>query len=187
MFIRSILAATCIGALGACASITSDSMQTLRVETLDKDGKSVAGAACTLSNDRGVFNATTPATVSVRKSSEDLSIDCKKDGEPAVATGRLISRAGAGMFGNILIGGGIGAIIDHSKGVAYNYPDWVQLIFGEPQVFDRMHREDGKPTQSLAAIEKAKDGPTATAEVARNDAPAAAAPAAAGPAGQPGN
>ena len=70
MFIRSILAATCIGALGACASITSDSMQTLRVETLDKDGKSVA----------------------------------------------------------------------------YNYPAWVQLIFGEPQVFDRMHREDGKPT-----------------------------------------
>lgn len=90
------------------------------------------------------------------------------------------------MFGNILIGGGIGAIIDHSKGVAYNYPDWVQLIFGETQVFDRMHREDGKPTQSVAAIEKAKNAPAA-AEVARNDAPAAAAPDTTGTANPSGN
>jgi hypothetical protein len=34
--------------------------------------------------------------------------------------GRAISRANAGMAGNIIFGGGIGAIIDHNKGTAYS-------------------------------------------------------------------
>ncbi len=63
-----------------------------------------------------------------------------------VASGRAISRANAGMFGNILIGGGIGAIIDHNQGTAYTYPTWVQLVYGKSLVFDRSDQKEDQPT-----------------------------------------
>jgi hypothetical protein len=31
------------------------------------------------------------------------------------------------MWGNIIIGGGIGAIVDHNNGSAYDYPDVVRI------------------------------------------------------------
>ena len=61
------------------------------------------------------------------------------------AKGRAISRANGGMFGNIILGGGIGAIIDHNKGTAYTYPTWIQLVFGQTRVFDRGDEKDGMP------------------------------------------
>jgi hypothetical protein len=59
---------------------------------------------------------------------------------------RAISRANSGMWGNVILGGGIGAIIDHNKGTAYTYPTWVQLIFGKTMVFDRSAEKEGMPT-----------------------------------------
>ena len=63
--------------------------------------------------------------------------------------GRAISRANAGMAGNIIFGGGIGAIIDHNKGTAYTYPTWIQLIFGKTLVFDRSAEKDGQPVLGM--------------------------------------
>ena len=50
------------------------------------------------------------------------------------------------MFGNIILGGGIGAIVDHNRGTAYTYPTWVQLVFGKTLVFDRTAEKEGQPT-----------------------------------------
>lgn len=50
-----------------------------------------------------------------------------------------------GLAGNIIFGGGIGAIIDHNKGTAYTYPSWIQLVFGKSLVFDRSTEKDGQP------------------------------------------
>ncbi len=55
----------------------------------------------------------------------------------------------AGMAGNIIFGGGIGAIIDHNKGTAYTYPTWIQLIFGKTLVFDRSAEKDGQPVLGM--------------------------------------
>jgi hypothetical protein len=41
------------------------------------------------------------------------------------------------MWGNIVFGGGIGAIIDHSKGTGYAYPDQIQIIMGKSRTLDR--------------------------------------------------
>ena len=41
------------------------------------------------------------------------------------------------MIGNIIIGGGIGAMIDHSKGTGYNYPDQLSVEMGKAIVIDR--------------------------------------------------
>lgn len=39
----------------------------------------------------------------------------------------------------------IGAAIDHSKGTAYTYPTWIQLVFGKTLVFDRSAEKEGFP------------------------------------------
>lgn len=116
----------------------------MRLETQRADGTKVNGAECRLTNDYGSITARSGETVQVRRSSKDLDIVCKDPQNPD-ATGRAISRANAGLAGNIIFGGGIGAIIDHSKGTAYTYPTWVQLVFGRLLVFDRSTEKEGQP------------------------------------------
>lgn len=120
----------------------------MKVETKTAAGTMVADADCKLTNDYGVFNVKSGETTQVRRSSKDLEIVCKNPANPdAVAT--AISRANGGMFGNIILGGGIGAVIDHNKGTAYSYPVWVQLVFGQTLVFDRRAEKEGQPTQGV--------------------------------------
>jgi hypothetical protein len=131
-----------------CASIVNDAMQPVKVETLGLDGKGVSGEDCTLSNDFGQTTMKSGATGQVHRSSKDLDIVCKDAAHPE-AVARAISRANAGMAGNIIFGGGIGAIIDHTKGTAYTYPTWMQLQFGKTMVFDRSAEKEGQPVPGL--------------------------------------
>ena len=128
-----------------CASITGDTTHPMRVDTLAA-GKPVRGADCKVTNDYGQVSVKSGDTLQVRRSSKDLDISCTS-AEQGEAHGRAISRANAGMAGNILFGGGIGAIIDHNKGTAYTYPSWVQLVFGQELTFDRSDEKDGLPVQ----------------------------------------
>lgn len=142
--------------LNGCASIVNDSTQPMKLETRTADGKEVQGADCQISNDYGAISAKSGATAQVRRSSKDMDITCKHPANPD-AVARAISRANAGLAGNIIFGGGIGAIIDHNKGTAYTYPTWVQLIFGKTLVFDRSNEKDGQPVQGTEPIESKKD------------------------------
>lgn len=148
-YTKLIVAASVAALATGCASIVNDTTQPMKIETLAPDGKSVAGADCTLSNDYGQTTMRSGATTQVRRSSKDLDIVCKDLGRPD-AVARAISRANAGMAGNIILGGGIGAIIDHSKGTAYTYPTWVQLQFGKTLVFDRKAETEGSPVPGAA-------------------------------------
>ena len=148
--------------LTGCASITKDSNQPVKIETYNKNNVAIIGAKCTAKNERGEWSATTPNTVSAHRSGQNLLVNCEKEGEePGFAT--VISRANGGMFGNILFGGGIGAIIDHNKGTAYSYPDWIRVIMGDNLVYDRKNNKDnevmlGQPAspEELKKIEVAK-------------------------------
>jgi len=137
-------------ALTGCASVINDVTHPMKIETKTEAGQLVAGAECKLTNDYGVFQAKSGETVQVRRSSKDLDIVCKDPANPD-AVAKAISRANGGMFGNILLGGGVGAIIDHNKGTAYSYPIWVQLMFGKSLVFDRSTEKDGVPTLGTPA------------------------------------
>lgn len=141
---KTILAGLCVLSLTGCASIMNETTHPMKVETLTALGKPVTGADCRFTNDYGSSNGKSGETSQVRRSSKDLDILCKHSDNPD-ANARAISRANAGMAGNILIGGGIGAIIDHNKGTAYTYPTWVQLVFGKTVVFDRSTERDGQP------------------------------------------
>ncbi len=131
-----------------CASIVNDTTHPMRVEAKSTDGQLVSDLECQISNDYGVVTIKSGSTSPVRRSSKDLDIVCKFPGG-VDASGRAISRANAGLAGNILIGGGIGAIIDHNKGTAYTYPSWVQLIQGKTLVFDRSAEKEGQPVLGL--------------------------------------
>jgi hypothetical protein len=134
-----------------CATITSNEMQPVSVTTKDDKGQGMEKAKCTLRNDKGSWDAESPAFVQVRRSSEDLLVECKKEGQPNGSL-RAISRAAGGMWGNIIFGGGVGAIIDHNKGTGYNYPNTLPVKMGDSVVVDR-HESTNPPadTQEVAA------------------------------------
>ncbi len=153
-----------------CATVVNDATHPMKIETQTASGQMVTGADCKLTNDYGTFTAKSGETAQVRRSSKDLDIVCKHPENPE-AIARAISRVNAGMFGNILIGGGIGAIIDHSKGTAYTYPTWVQLVFGKTLVIDRSTEKDGQPALGVEPAAPAASAAT----IASAAAPAASA------------
>jgi len=133
-----------------CASITKDSNQPIRVETYNKQDQLIEDAKCTAKNERGEWATKTPGSLVVHRSGQNLEIKCQKDNaESGFAI--LVSRANGGMWGNILFGGGIGAIVDHNKGTAYSYPDWVKVILGESLVFDRKNNVENQIMTGQAA------------------------------------
>lgn len=149
IFMKKIILVACISTLfTGCASVMNESTHPMRIETKTADGQQVSGADCKLTNDYGSVSTKSGETITVRRSSKDLDISCTH-AQSGEARGRAISRANSGMFGNILIGGGIGALIDHNKGTAYTYPTWVQMIFGKSKVFDRSDEKEGQPVLGL--------------------------------------
>lgn len=145
---KSILACAVAVSCVGCASIVNDSMQPIKLETKTESGNLVAGAECKISNDYGTVNTKSGETVLVHRSSKDVDVVCVHPNNPG-ASARAISRANAGLAGNIIFGGGIGAIIDHNKGTAYTYPTWIQLIFGKTLVFDRSAEKEGLPVPGV--------------------------------------
>lgn len=142
--IRTITFVLAFAMLSGCASIVNDSSSPVRIETYSANGAEVKDMDCKLENDYGAQSFKTPGTVQVRRSSKDLQIVCSKAGE-ADAKGVAVSRANGGMFGNIIFGGGIGAIIDHNKGTAYTYPQWIRLVVGKLLGYDRSDDKDATP------------------------------------------
>ena len=148
--------------LTGCATITKDTNQAVRVDTYSKTNEIVKDAKCVGKNERGEFTTDSNGVMRPHRSGENLIVTCSKDGqEKGMAT--LISRANGGMFGNILFGGGIGAIIDHNKGTAYSYPDWVRVMMGDDLLFDRKQNKEnevmiGQPASpdQLKKIQEAK-------------------------------
>ncbi|MFZ6675656.1 hypothetical protein [Undibacterium sp. Xuan67W] len=154
-----------LAAMTGCASITGDRSQQVRIETYDQSGNQVPGASCKLANDYGQVNVTTPDYGNVHRSSVNLRIECAKPGY-ADASAIATSRANMNMYGNIIIGGGIGALIDHSNGSAYTYPKWMNLVFGQSLSFDRRNEVEGQPV-AASQMNGQQSGPAATASASQ--------------------
>lgn len=114
-----------------CSTLTGEgTSQNLSVLTYSADNKDLTGASCELKNDEGTWTAVTPATVMVRRSNKDLLVKCTKSGF-SDARANVVSKTKANMWGNIIFGGGVGAIIDHNNGSAYQYPPVLKLTMGQ--------------------------------------------------------
>ena len=113
-----------------CSTISgSGTSQSISVQTLAADGSPIDAARCDMTNDEGTWFVTTPGSTVVHRSNKDLQVICKKAGVD-VGVANVVSRTKGNMFGNLLFGGGIGAVIDHNNGSAYEYPTLIKIFMG---------------------------------------------------------
>ncbi|UCU92311.1 PDZ domain-containing protein [Hydrogenophaga taeniospiralis] len=122
----SIIRSVCIsilffsGLLTGCASIVSGTTQPISVST-----PGCEGASCELINDKGKwYVSNTPGSVTINRAYSDLLVKCSKD-DLTPSTTSVKSTTKAMAFGNILVGGIIGAGVDMANGAAYEYPSEV--------------------------------------------------------------
>ena len=109
--------------LSGCASIVSGTNQSVSVDTPGCDA-----AACQLTNDKGTWYVKSPGSVTVSRAYGNLSVVCSKEGFGNATTSVASSTKGM-AFGNILVGGIIGAGVDMGTGAAYDYPATISVPF----------------------------------------------------------
>ena len=109
--------------LGACSTITTGTTQPLLVKTPYAEG-----ASCSLVDTReGTWRIQqTPQTVEVTKGDGPMTITCEKPGHKTEIYILDENFAGA-TLGNIILGGGVGVIVDAASGAAQEYPDEISL------------------------------------------------------------
>lgn len=59
------------------------------------------------------------------------------------------------MWGNIVFGGGVGAIIDHNNGTGYNYPNDLSVKMGKSVTFDQADEAKAKNKQAKSELQPA--------------------------------
>jgi hypothetical protein len=130
-----------------CASVSGGNVQKMYVQTLNPDGAIVTGAECALSNDKGTWRLNSPGDTSVVRSNKPMEVKCSK---PPLPQGVLSLESGTrpAMYGNILIGGVVGAVIDHNTGAAYEYPEMVKVIMGQMSSIPFVRTVPGVPPPS---------------------------------------
>jgi hypothetical protein len=84
--------------------------------------------------------------IMISRSNDDLTVTCRKE---SFENGRVgvVSNTKGSMFGNILLGRDIGAIVDHNTGSAYEYPTFIQVMMGS-NVTIGTKRENSPQTQN---------------------------------------
>jgi hypothetical protein len=115
--------------LSACASVSQSNRQTVSVKTVC-EGMLVSDASCLLKNDKGEWSVSSPGAVSISKSYEGLLVRCQKGAASGENT--YISKNNVGAWGNVLLGGGIGYLIDTHSGSGFDYPDSVTVVLQPP-------------------------------------------------------
>lgn len=125
MKIQTVAAMAALGALlSACGTITQGTSQDITITSTPPGGH------CDLTR-KGEHVASldrTPGTVKVDKTKNDILLTCQLAGYQD-ATANLESGYGAGTFGNILLGGGIGWAVDSATGADNKYPSTANVQF----------------------------------------------------------
>jgi len=120
----SLLALAGMGAavmLSGCASIVTGTTQRINVST-----PPTTGAVCTLASTEGRWTLTSPGSVTVSKSKNDIRVDCAKSGWQE-GSGIIPSGCQGWTLGNLLIGGLLGIAIDAMTGAMHQYPSNFQV------------------------------------------------------------
>ncbi|WP_426193590.1 hypothetical protein [Massilia sp. DWR3-1-1] len=123
---RAALCTACL-LLAGCATITDSSQQEIEVRSV-LDHREVGGIGCVLSNKNGRWFVNTPGRVLIRKSNDNLNVDCGKAGVGS-SVEAVASQYGYGkMIGNAVISGGLGYYLDRRSGAGFDYPAVVTIL-----------------------------------------------------------
>jgi len=128
-----------------CASITGSKNQPLSVTTT-YDSKPITGASCELNNDKGKWFVTTPGSVIILKSYEDLTVMCKKEDTKHSGVNTFKSANEGSVWGNVLAGGLIGYAVDASSGAGFSYEPVlnVEMIKAESDTNNTSNKKQSK-------------------------------------------
>ena len=125
MKIHALAAVAALGIFAAgCGTITQGTSQNITITSAPPGGH------CDLTR-KGEHVATldrTPGTVKVDKTKNDILLTCSMAGYQDASV-NLESGYGAGTFGNIILGGGIGWAIDSATGADNKYPSSASVQF----------------------------------------------------------
>lgn len=154
---NKLLLAVCALALMAsgCATVPASSMQNVSVQTREQSGAEVAGASCELKNNAGKWFATTPGSVIVHRSSDDLQILCNK-GSLAPGRATAVSGTRGAMFGNIVLDGGVVATVDRNNGSAYVYPNVIPIVMGGFSKIESPKNQANQQNDPQLSLEESK-------------------------------
>ncbi len=121
---RKILILALVVSASGCSTIVSSNNQSITVKAMHEN-REIDASKCTLTNSKGQWTTLTPQSVNIRKSFGDLTVECRKS--QAFGSKTVKSSAEGSTFGNILIGGGVGALVDAGTGNGYSYPDSIVI------------------------------------------------------------
>ena len=99
-----------------CATVTRDRDQNIG---LTAPGCSEP-ASCTFTNKKGSWTAEAPGMVSVRRSDDPLRVSCEAGDR--LWQDEIEGQRGGRAWGNAILGGGIGAIVDANTDAHWDYP-----------------------------------------------------------------
>ncbi|QYF93971.1 hypothetical protein KY495_01650 [Massilia sp. PAMC28688] len=116
--------------LAGCATVSESPTQAVTVRTI-LDHREVGGVGCVLTNSAGRWFVTSPGRVTVRRSTGNLFVDCKRTSERGQIAGqdRFASRANnTATIGNAVATAGLGYLLDKQTGAGWDYPDTLTVI-----------------------------------------------------------
>lgn len=143
---------------GACATIVNGTTQDLYVESHPE------GAACKIDRQGatvGMVNPT-PGKATIPRHKDNVVVSCSRDGYEQ-SNDVLASSFSGATFGNLLLGGIVGVVIDSSSGANNKYPEKIVVVL-MPVSFPSEAARDAHFDAMKARLEQ-----TADAEVKRLD------------------
>ena len=106
------MGALVLAAVSGCALVVRGTQQDIQVHAVSSEGKSIDVLECRPTG--GAAAAPSAPKLTVRRSIDDLQIDCISQGR-VVASAKVISRADMGLL-SLVVGGVISATVDQLSG-----------------------------------------------------------------------
>jgi len=110
-----------------CATVVEGNKQALSVTTEGCDSNPESSARCHIQNKDNDVYVDAPGTVNIEKGKTDLAVNCSSSDGSAKGHAILESTYEAMNAGNILLGGGIGLIVDAASGAMWKYPKTISV------------------------------------------------------------
>ena len=119
------LALAAVLALGAgCASISKPKVASVTV----KVPKACSGQVnCTITNKKEQREVVPPGQIVIKKSDDPLRVACTDESGKLYHSNEVAGTRTGRAWGNLVLGGGVGAIIDANTDAHWEYPETIEV------------------------------------------------------------
>lgn len=131
---------TALALLPGCATLIDGTEQTVTLRTAP------VGASCILQSGPAIVGRipSTPGTLLLHREKQDLGVVCQKPGWDTVVT-TIPSQFTGVTFGNVIVGGLIGIVVDEATRANYRYKDDTMILLTPAPVGLRLNRPLARP------------------------------------------